>query len=62
MNTIPKTYKRNYNDSINDCFIEFRTDAPQSTINALEFAGEWYEIREILRISGYTVIENQLNN
>jgi len=61
MNDIPETYNRTYNDSINDCVVEFRSDAPQSTINALEFAGAWYEVREILRISGYTIIETSKN-
>jgi len=57
-----ETYNRTYNDAINDCVVEFRSDAPQSTINALEFAGEWYEVREILRSTGYTIIENPSNN
>jgi len=57
MENIVHTELREFNDSINDCVVKFRSDAPQSTINALEFAGEWYEVREILRISGYTIIE-----
>jgi len=61
MNDIPETYNRTYKDVINDCVVEFRSDAPQSTINALEFAGEWYEVREILRSSGYTIIETSKN-
>lgn len=51
------TELRTYNDCINDVVVKFRSDAPQSTINALEFNGEWYVVREILRDWGYTVIE-----
>lgn len=51
------TKSRTYYDVINDVTINFHSDAPQSTIDALEFNGEWYVVREILRDNGYTVIE-----
>ena len=51
------TELRTYDDSINNVIVKFRSDAPQSTIDALEFNGEWYVVREILRDWGYTVIE-----
>jgi hypothetical protein len=51
------TQYRTYYDSINEVTVKFRSDAPQSTITALEFNGEWYVVREILRDWGYEVIE-----
>ena len=51
------TELRTYHDSINEVIIKFRSDAPQSTIDALEFNGEWYIVREILCDWGYIVIE-----
>jgi len=56
------TELRTYHDSINEVVIKFRSDAPQSTIDALEFNGEWYVVREILRDWGYIVIEYPNNN
>jgi hypothetical protein len=53
-----KTEPRTYYDSINEVNVEFRSDAPQSTIDALEFNGEWYVVREILKDWGYQVYEN----
>lgn len=53
---------RIYNDSINDVVVKFHSNAPQSTIGALEFNGEWYIVREILRDLGYAVIEHSSNN
>lgn len=47
-----------YYDSINEVTVKFRSDAPQSTITALEFNGEWFIVREILRDWGYEVIES----
>lgn len=48
---------RTYYDCINEITINFRSDVPQSTIDALEFNGEWYIVREILKDWGYKVIE-----
>jgi hypothetical protein len=53
-----KTELRTYYDSINEVNVEFLSDAPQSTIDALEFNGEWYVVREILKDWGYKVYEN----
>lgn len=57
-NNIMATELRTYRDSINEITVKFRSDAPQSTINALEFNGEWYIVCEILRDWGYIVIES----
>ena len=51
------TQYRTYYDCINEVTVKFRSDAPQSTITALEFNGEWFIVREILRDWGYEVIE-----
>ncbi|HLO91526.1 MAG TPA: hypothetical protein VK172_10220 [Lentimicrobium sp.] len=51
------TALRTYNDSINNVVVKFRSDASQRTINALEFNGEWYVVKEILKDWGYIVIE-----
>jgi hypothetical protein len=56
------TELRTYHDTINEVVVKFRSDAPQSTIDALEFNGEWYIVREILRDWGYIVIEYPNNN
>ena len=48
---------RTYRDSINNVEVKFRSDASQETVTALEFNGEWYVVREILRDWGYEVIE-----
>ena len=53
---------RTYHDEINEVTIKFNSDAKQSTIDALNFNGEWYVVREILRDWGYTVIENPSKN
>ena len=42
------TQIRTYNDSINNVEVRFRSDAPQSTVTALEFNGEWYVVKHIL--------------
>jgi len=49
---------RTYHDDINEKIIKFHSNAPQSTVDALEFNGEWYVVREILRDFGYEVIEH----
>ena len=46
-----------FNDSINEKKIRFYSDAPQSIIDALEFNGEWYVVKEILLDWGYKVVE-----
>lgn len=56
------TESRTYYDVINDVIINFHSDALQLTIDALEFNGEWYVVREILRNWGFSVIENQSKN
>lgn len=56
------TEPRTYHDTINDVVIDFHSDAPQSTIDALEFNGEWYVVREILKDWGYIVIESSSLN
>lgn len=56
------TEPRIYNDPINDEVIYFHSDARQSTIDALDFNGEWYVVREILRNWGYIIIENPTKN
>lgn len=48
---------RTYNDSINNVEVRFRSDAPQHTVTALEFNGEWYIVKHILEDWGYVVIE-----
>lgn len=48
---------RTYYDCINEVTIRFYSNAPQRTIDALEFNGEWYVVREILKDWGYEVIE-----
>lgn len=48
---------RIYRDSINNVEVKFYSDASQKTVTALEFNGEWYVVREILRDWGYKVIE-----
>lgn len=53
---------RTYYDSINDVTIEFLSNATQKFITGLEFNGEWYVVREILRDFGYTVVENISKN
>jgi hypothetical protein len=55
------TEPRTYHDTINEVVINFHSDAPQSTIDALEFNGEWYVVREILKDWGYKVIETSKN-
>ena len=55
------TKPRTYYDCINEVVVNFYSDAPQSTIDALEFNGEWYVVREILKDWGYKVIENSCN-
>jgi hypothetical protein len=52
---------RTYNDEINDVIIRFYSDAPQHTIDALSFNGEWYVVREILTKWGYKVVEINQN-
>lgn len=56
------TELRTYNDPINDTIINFNSDASQKLITSLEFNGEWYVVREILRDWGYVVIEHPSNN
>lgn len=56
------TELRTYHDSINEIIVKFHSNAPQSTIDALEFNGEWYVVCEILRDWGYIVIEHPNNN
>jgi len=51
------TKPRTYNDSINNVVVKFRSDAPQDFVTALEFSGEWYVIKHILKDLGYVVIE-----
>jgi hypothetical protein len=46
-----------YHDWINDVDVKFRTDARQDFVTGLEFNGEWFIVREILRDWGYEVIE-----
>jgi hypothetical protein len=53
--------KRFYNDIINDCVVEFLSDASQSLIDSLEFNGEWWTVKGILISWGYTVIETNDN-
>jgi hypothetical protein len=53
---------RTFNDSINERKVTFWSDAPQATIDALEFNGEWYVVKEILLDWGYIVIENTIFN
>jgi hypothetical protein len=48
---------RTYYDWINDTTIKFQSNAPQKLITGLDFNGEWYVVREILRDFGYTVLE-----
>lgn len=58
MNIEPRTYY----DCIDDVTIKFLSDAKQSTINALEFNGDWCVVRRILLDCGYKVIENTIAN
>ena len=51
-----------FNDSINQRKVIFHSDAPQATIDALEFNGEWYVVKEILLDWGYKVIEHPIVN
>ena len=51
------TELRIFNDSFNNVEVKFRSDASQETITALEFNGEWFIVKEILRDWGYEVIE-----
>jgi len=51
-----------FNDTINERKVIFHSDAPQATIDALEFNGEWYIVKEILLNWGYKVIEHQIVN
>jgi len=54
--------KRIYNDSINEKQIEFQNDVSQDFIASLEFQGEWYVTKEMLRDWGYQVIEQIVLN
>ena len=56
------TESRTYYDEINNETIHFKTNAKQSTIDALKFNGEWDDVRKILIEWGYTVVENPCNN
>jgi hypothetical protein len=47
---------------VNDTIIEFHSNAKQELITGLEFNGEWYVVREMLRDFGYTVLENYSKN
>ena len=51
------TELRIFNDSFNNIVVKFRSDAPQHFVTALEFSGEWYVIKHILKDLGYVVIE-----
>ena len=70
MNELPQKPQSNiaavirctYNDCINEKKVIFHSDAPQSTIDALAFNGEWYVVREILLDWGYKVIEHPIVN
>lgn len=53
---------RTYYDCINETTVEFLSNATQKFITGLEFNGEWYVVREILRDFGYTVVENISKN
>jgi len=53
---------RTYYDSINETTVEFHSNASQKFITGLEFNGEWYVVREILRDFGYIVVENFSEN
>ena len=53
---------RTYYDCINDVTIEFHSNASQKFITGLEFNGEWYVVRAILRDFGYTVLEDLSKN
>ena len=53
---------RTYYDCINETTVEFLSNATQKFITSLEFNGEWYVVREILRDFGYTVVENISKN
>lgn len=48
---------RTYYDWINETTIKFQSNASQKLITGLDFNGEWYVVREILRDFGYTVLE-----
>lgn len=48
---------RTYYDWINETTVKFQSDAPQKLITGLDFNGEWYVVREILRDFSYTVLE-----
>ena len=63
MNKMTKTAleKRYYNDIINDCIVEFQSDADQRLIDSLEFNGEWWTVKGILLSWGYMVIEVSAN-
>ena len=51
-----------YDDEINEEVISFYSDAPQKTIDALAFNGEWYVVKQILLDWGYKVIEPAIIN
>jgi len=53
---------RRYYDCINDTTIEFHSNAPQELVTGLEFNGDWYVVREMLRDFGYTVLESYSKN
>jgi hypothetical protein len=45
-----------FKDELNDCTVEFITDASQSTIESLPEV-EWHAVKSVLTNFGYTVIE-----
>lgn len=59
MENLRKTY---FIDEINEETIFFFTNASESTIEALSFAGEWYHVKKGLILFGYTVIEEPVIN
>jgi hypothetical protein len=49
--------KKIYYDCIEEESIEFFSDAPQHTVKALEFTGDWCIVRKILIGMGYTIMD-----
>lgn len=55
-----ETTKKFFKDVYDETYY-FYSDASQETINALDFNGEWYIVKEILINWGYKIIEISLN-